>query len=512
MYIIFDYGPAFLLALGLFTFTLVFYHILFRHLTGEVPKVLNKRIKIPVYLMILVISLIIFIKYLPEDFETNIYEHYLSFFKYISLSVLGVELLSFLIFDYIWLKTRTGAVPTIFRDIIKFIIYTTIIIFILSIFNINIAPFLTTAGILTMVIGLALQDTLGNVFSGLAMQFSGPFREGDIIEIGDIKGRIEKIDWRSTYIYTRMKNYVIVPHSTMSKLEIKNFTRPRKRTMRRLTVGLSYNAPTSKVRRIIMDVLKNMEAVTEKHECRVFVQSFDDFTVTYEIEFPLEMISFDHCEQVESDVMERIFYRFKKEGIEIPFPIRNVYHYRPPKKEDTVPELVSILKKVDFLCDLSEEKLKYLALNSDIEYFIPGDTICKQGEKGDSFYIIKSGEAEVYILIEEEETKVAVLKENDFFGEISLLTGETRTATIKVSENSEMLVLTKEDFVELLTKEPSLAENMSRVIVYRQSRDKVQHSKIKTDRLAQEEEEEKKRQQETLTQQFFNKIKNFFSL
>ena len=363
-----------------------------------------------------------------------------------------------------------------------------------------------------MVIGLALQDTLGNVFSGLAMQFSGPFREGDIIEIGDIKGKIEKIDWRSAYIYTRMKNHIIVPHSSMSKMDIKNYSRPTKDTMRRLVIGVSYDSPTSKVRRIVLEVLSAMEEITDKEECRVFVQGFGDFSVSYEIEFPIEMISFDYCEQIESDIMERIFYRFKKEGIEIPFPIRNIYHHRPARKEDTVPELVSILKKVDFLCELPPEQLEYLALNTDIEYFIPGDIICRYGEEGDSFYIIKSGAADVYILIEDKETMVATLKENDFFGEISLLTGEPRSATIKVRENSEMLVLTKEDFVELLTKEPGLAENMSRIIAYRQSRDKVQYTKAKTERLAQEEEEEKKRRQETLSQQLFSKIKNFFSI
>jgi len=216
-----------------------------------------------------------------------------------------------------------------------------------------------------------------------------------------------------------------------------------------------------------------------------------------------------YFEYIDGQVLERLWFRFKREGIRIPFPIRDVYIHKPADEKQFIDGVVSILKKVDFLAEMPREKLVHLAKNCDIEYFTEGETVCKAGAQGDTFYIIKTGAVDIHVLIGDKDTVVRTLKDNEFFGEMSLLTGEPRTATVKISKNAELLVLTKEDFVDLIKKEPELAEMMSRVIAYRDKA--IQEYKTGTldsDILDGKDKEEEARN--NLKTKIFSKIKTFF--
>ena len=511
--LIFIYFKAISFAFLLFFTPFFIYKFFFKYiLKGKILELLDKRIRLPFFILMIFIGIMVLLKFLPEELNKTHYENYAGFLKNIAVIILGIEVTLFLIFDYIWVKRVTTVFPTIFRDIIKFVIYVTVIIFVLDSVKINITPFLTTAGILTMVIGLALQDTLGNVFAGLAMQFSSPFNPGDIIDTGDLQGKVSRIDWRSTYIITRTGDYIVVPHSVMSKLEIKNFSQPTKITSRIIHVGVSYEAPPPKVIKVIKSVLREMKEVSKERKVRVMVEDFKDFAVNYEIEFPVEMKGLSYCEYVEGKLLERLWFRFKQNNIAIPFPIRDIYHRPAPKEEEKTCILVPFLKKVDFLSHLSDEKLRHLARSSTIEYYTEGETICNYGEQGYTFYIIKTGTVDVYIPINRDESVVSTLREEDFFGEISLLTGEPRTATVKVSENAEFIVLSKEAFVKLIKEDPEIAETMSRVISSRHSSTKEYTRERITTLLTKEENDEKERSKDTLRKQLFTKIRKFFSI
>lgn len=513
-----NYLKNFALFLVTFLVLVFLYNFLFRRGTEkELVKTFEKCIRIPCYLLSFLISLLVVNYFLPKNFEENFlvyhYESYIFYFIKILLLIIGVEILLFFIFDYIAAKKEISAFPTIFRDIIKFVVYVTLIIFVLDSLEINITPFLTTAGLLTMVIGFALQDTLGNVFAGLAMQFSSPFKPGDIIDTGEVKGRVEKIDWRATYIITRKNDYVTVPHSVMAKLDIENHSQPTGITKSIIHIGANYESPPTKVIKVIKDTLNELDEIPKDKESRVMVKSYDDFAVTYEIEFPLiikDDVGYFEC--IEGKVLERLWFRFKREDIKIPFPIRNVYLHESPGEEDILCPFISIFKKVDFLSELSDDKLKHLAKKCNIEYFIQGETVCKYGEEGESFYIIKSGEVDVYFKFEDNETIVKTLRENEFFGEMSLLTGEPRSATIKVSQNAEFIVLKKEHFVDLIKSEPEIAEIMSRVIAHRE-RDSERYKTGKMDSPETEvKEEEKSLSYDNLKNQILTKIRKFFLL
>jgi small-conductance mechanosensitive channel/CRP-like cAMP-binding protein len=333
--------------------------------------------------------------------------------------------------------------------------------------EVDIGAIMTTSAILSVVIGLALQESLSNIFSGIMLTIDRPYKAGDWIEIDGKEGKILDSNWRSTRVLTRDDDIIYVPNSTMAKGNIVNLTDPTPEHLCRKRIGIEYAAPPNKVRNVLINLMNHVEGVLKTPAPDVFVVEYADHAVIYDMRFWI--IEYDRRVKIEAEIMRAVWYHLKREGIAIPYPVRDVY-LKKEKPAQHPDEVIGLLRKVDILQPLKEEEVVMLAEDLSHHLFGKGEAICKQGDPGSTFYIIKSGLIGVKVKgkgPDDVEVEVAKLQPGSYFGEMSLLTGDVRTSTCTALEDSELLCLDRETFAVLLQENPPVAQAMSDILAAR---------------------------------------------
>lgn len=249
-------------------------------------------------------------------------------FLIITLAFFTSNLLIKLLNFYVLQKTEVIAKVSLFEILIKAIIYAVAIIVILSVLGINIAPFLTTLGIAGLAVGLALKDTLGNFFAGLHILIARQIRPGDFIslESGE-EGFVEDINWRTTTIRLLSNNLLIIPNAKLAESRIVNYNLPTEEVNVRIVVGVSYDSDLEKVESITSSFAK--EFIRTHPDCNpnfepiIRFQGFGDYSINLMIILAVKEVSARF--KVVHDFVKKLQELYKKEGIEIPFPIRKIY-------------------------------------------------------------------------------------------------------------------------------------------------------------------------------------------
>jgi small-conductance mechanosensitive channel len=373
------------------------------------------------------------------------------------------------------LRPKINALPKITRDFLLFVSYVILLLIVLRFrSNVNLASLLTTSAVVTVVIGLAAQATLSNFFSGLIIQAEHPFNIGDWIQFEDHEGIVAGISWKSTQILTREQVLVYIPNSVLSSSTFMNYSKPTRKKITRMFIGVEYDASPSKVNTAILEVIDQHPKTLNLPRPHTRLVEFGDFAITYEIRFWID--NFGQEPQIKADINKQLWYRLRRYNIRIPFPIRDVYHghiereHNLQKKQALQKEIESMLEKVPILSPLSSEERKELSNLVKIEVYGAEELIVQAGEVGDSMYIIRYGVCEAFRLGENHQVKMlSTMKRGDFFGEISLLTGENRTASIKAVKDTALVVINKEIFAKLLTANPHISEEIGQVVIQRQS-------------------------------------------
>lgn len=421
-----------------------------------------------------------------------------------------VESISAFVFDYLFAERRHAPVPQIVQSLLRSIVYILLFLFLLpQLFAWrDIAGLITSSAILSIILGLALQETLGNLFAGIGMQISRPYLTGHWVKLGPHEGSVERADWRSVTILTRQGDYVSFPHSMVAKMEIHNYSFPMRLHACEVQVGVHYQHPPSTVEVVLLRCAREVSGVCDQPPPEVRLSSYGDFSVLYTIKFWIE--DFTRQQVIESDVRKRVWYHFRREHIEIPFPIREVHHRRYPVVTDAAAEHLQLLHEIEFLNVLTDEQRQGLAKRLATQIFARGETICREGEPGHTFYIVKSGQVEVST--QNGTGRAAVLRQmtaGEFFGEISLLTGEPRSATVVALEDTEVLTMTKEDMRAMLEANNQLADHISEVLAFRQEQLEAQRAASVQQELPVMESPH--RHVDSLRREFLDRILRFFS-
>jgi small-conductance mechanosensitive channel/CRP-like cAMP-binding protein len=365
-------------------------------------------------------------------------------------------------------------IPNITRDFILLICYAILFFIVLRARgDVNLAGLITTSAALTVVIGLAAQTTLGNFFSGLVLQMEHPFSMGDWITYGSYTGRVVGITWKSTRIKTRDDVLIYLPNNELSNGILVNYSKPTRRVVCRLNIGLEYGAPPDKVRQVILDVVQQHPKVLSQPRPQVRLTSFGDFSINYEIRFWYE--NYIHDPQIKADINNQLWYALRRHEINIPFPIRDVQHahierrHRHQTRKQLSLQIKTLLEKVPLLEPLSDENREKIAQEATIQDFGDNEVIVMHAEPGDSLYIILDGACDV--LLEQKGSaskKVATINKGGFFGEMSLLTGEARSATVKTLEYATVIRVDKALFSTILASNPEICESLGAVMAQRQ--------------------------------------------
>ena len=316
-----------------------------------------------------------------------------------------------------------------------------------------------TSAVSAVVVGFALQDTLGNAFAGLALQSEKPFHVGHWIKVGEFEGRVAEITWRATKLRTKAGNFVVLPNNIVSKEAITNYSEPAAPTRIQVEVGASYTAQPNHVKAVIAEALANCPRVLVAPASDVLLISFDNSAITYRARFWIE--DYDRDEAARDQVRTAIYYAFQRHGIEIPWPIQVEYsrEWVEPDESARKRERERLLAHIDLFAALDDEHRHEIAGATTMRVYGDGEAIVRQGAPGQSMFAICSGRAAV--TLEPDRHQVATIESGGYFGEMSLLTGEPRTATVTAVGDTTVLEIDAEVFRKLGAEHPHEIEKIA---------------------------------------------------
>jgi small-conductance mechanosensitive channel len=363
----------------------------------------------------------------------------------------------------LWLLRLRRATPTpkILRDVISIAAYALAAVPIVkATLQVDLGGLVATSAILSVVLGLALQDTLGNLFAGLSLQLERPFEVGDVVEIGAFRGRVAQIGWRAMRIETFRGESITLPNNAISREAVKNYSRGGQAVGTDVLIGVSYQAPPNKVRQAVLDVLTQIpQCVSEPPpHCRTW--QFADSAVQYQVRYFVR--EYADSPAVLAELHTRLWYRFSRDGIEIPFPQRVVHMRGAESQRTATDEVAELFQAVDLLAVLSPEEQRTLAAEVIPRRFGAGERIIREGETGNTFYVVASGT--VAIQAGSPPREVAQLSRGDYFGEMSLLTGAPRVATVVAAEDVLLYEIHRATFARLFEANPKIADRLAELL------------------------------------------------
>lgn len=356
-----------------------------------------------------------------------------------------------------WRHDRVSErVPAIVQDVIVIALFAVAATLFLD------EKFLTTSAVGAVVVGFALQDTLGNLFAGLAIQVEKPFRVGHWVRVGEFEGRVQEVTWRATKLLTKQGQFVSVPNSVMSKDPILNHSEPTIPTRIEVEVGASYDVPPNAVKRALHEALDNAPLVLREPPPDVIVLGFGTSSVDYRLRFWIDDFGRDNTAR--DQVRTNIWYTFKRHAIEIPYPIQVEYsrEEKGPRSAERLQALADRLGAIDLFSGLDDIERARLAEVCPEHLYGEHERIVQQGDAGRSMFIVLDGR--VRVTIEPSGQEVAVTPAGGFFGEMSMLTGDPRTATVTAMDDAVLLEIDADRFRELAVRRPGLVEHVSGIV------------------------------------------------
>lgn len=481
--------------------------VAFLFLRRLVPPEQRKRGKAPILLLFL--SFLLRLSTWPAHlYGTSAALATVELLSTVALAYGLTQLAGLILVDLFFGRLLGIRMPSIVRDLLQAGAFLVSMMGIMRGAGVNLLSLLTTSAVLTAVVGLALQDTIANLFSGLALQIDRTLGVGDWIQVGNRIGRIDAIKWRSTSIFTKDGDYVILPNSSFLKGEVMNFSKPTGSHRVWCNVGFAYRHPPNEVKRVLLDAIRGTPKVLETPPPDVVLLEFADSAVRYALRYWID----DYAAQVniEGEVRTRVWYAANRAGLEIPYPIRTLYmnevNADGVRREDEREflERLGALSRVDLFQGLDDGDVELLAQGMKRMQFAVGERIIRQGEPGDSLYLVQHGEVGVKLAVDGAEKEVATLKTGDFFGEMSLVTGEPRTATVEAKSDAICWEVPHRAMERLLSTKPQVAGDVSAVLGMRQATLEGQREGLSAEAAARRASETQSR--------LLERMKNFFHL
>ncbi len=325
----------------------------------------------------------------------------------------------------------------------------------------------TASAVGTLIIGLALQETLQNLLAGIALVTERTYYIGDWVWLGDEEGEVVHISRRTTRLRTRLNDVVTLPNRLIASGKIRNQSKPTSVHAEMVFVGAPYETPPNRVREVLRQAVAEVPGVLKDPPPVFRVNQFGDSSIEYQVKIFLSDLA--RLPDIKSDTRVQIWYHFHRAGISIPFPIRDVRVARTPAAAQAEPpEAVRTrLQSVALFRELPETLLDVLARGARLEEFGAGERVVQQGDRGESCYVVDAGVLAVLVADAGAERKVAELAPGDLFGEMSLLTGEVRSATVRAQVDTRLVRVGAEALRAALEQAPDLATHLAEVVTLR---------------------------------------------
>jgi len=397
----------------------------------------------------------------------------LLFAAFVPLIFLVVRLLDAFIFDLLLSRRRHMSAPQLMRDVVAIVLYFAFFTWTTSkLLGFSITKWLAAGTVIAAILGLALQETLGNLFSGIALNMEDSFMVGDVLRSGDYIGVVEGVTWRATRVRTFNNNVVILPNSLLARERLEVFPRDRVNG-RVLQVGIDYNVPPATVISVLTQSASHVDGVSREIPCFARVASFGDSSLVYEIKYYTR--DYSARDRIDADVRKAVWYALRRNSIPIPFPIRAFHPYEPPKHEEhdvAAEDVRERLEEVDILAPLADAAHDALVNAARVKFYSRGETILRMNTAGDSMFIVHEGTVSVRIPDDSQAGRheVAQLGPGALFGEMALLTGEARTADVVALTDVTAIEISKDALQPILRDHPELSHIISSKVTERRMR------------------------------------------
>lgn len=408
--------------------------------------------------------------------ETALVDPYLRFLLLFTLAYGAFKVVEVLVVDLLPGRQRRTPAPAILRDVVAAVAGGLILVVLLrASFGVDVAALVATSAALSIVLGLALQETLANLFAGLALMLERPFEPGDWIQMGNLVGRVEQVSWRAVRLkLIRQEDYLIVPNSVVAKSEIVNMSQPFPVHGHAIELNAPHSEPPGRVRRVLIEAALEVEGVLRTPPPRARIARFDNVAIVYQLIYCLE--DYARIHDIQGEVLTQVWYAFQRHGIRLPYPTSDV-NWRDAVKvadERRMAEMrrtAELLHGLEFLEALTTEQIGRLAAEAQVVPYPAGAAVVRQGDVGDSLFVVAQGRVEVSVHAPGggPERLLATMGPGEYFGEMSLLTGAPRSATIRAVEETRLVVLGKDAVRALLLSDPGIAERLSKTLSRRQT-------------------------------------------
>ncbi len=342
----------------------------------------------------------------------------------------------------------------------------------------SLAGLITTSAVLTAVIGFSLQDTLGNLMGGLALQADSSIKVGDWITLGPggPAGRVSEIRWRYTAIETRAWETVIIPNSVLMKSQV---TVQGRRAGEPLQLRRAFElfvdfrtAPTEVIAAVLRelgsDPVPNMATTPAP---QVLFTGIRDSYAVYTVRYWLTDLALD--DSTDSAVRIRAYFALRRAGIPLSIPAQALFvtaeteDRRARKHDEELARRRAALARVDLFAPLGVDERATLAAALRPTPFAHGEVVTHEGDPGDGLYLITTGTAAVQLGVGERAREIARLGPGQFFGEMSLMTGAARSATVVAITDLECYCIDKAVFQTLIAARPEIADQVAEVLAAR---------------------------------------------
>ena len=393
-------------------------------------------------------------------------------------ALLGTGVLIRLVDQYFWRwyfeKRRGATVPKFIREVAAGLLLVAVVLLIVQYgYGKPIPGLLAASGVVGIILGLAMQDALGNVIAGFALQFGRPFTVGDWLLVSDQHVRAVEINWRSTRFVNNDEVQLDVPNQQLVRQTITNFHGGGTRHAMRLELGIDSEVPPNLVKDLLKGAMEATTGVCSEPAPAALLKSFGESAVLYEVRF---WINDHHFYNTTADaVRTNIWYALHRRNIRMPFATRTVHLERKPtrrREEDPAAKrrerTLKLLQEQPIFHGMGDGQLHTLMARCPPHHYGRGETIIREGQNGESMFVLLRGEAGVTVQSGENPTWVATLRTGDCFGELSLLTGAKRSANVLASNDCEVLEITKPVFADVLGQDPTILPRLSELLARRQ--------------------------------------------
>ncbi len=390
------------------------------------------------------------------------------------LFLLSVGVLVALINRYVWdlyfEQRRQIPIPHFVREVVALFLFLFAALVVLSIgyhAQGQLKTLLAGSGIIAIILGFAGQNLFGGIIAGTSLQINRPFRVGDWLKIGDQAAELMEINWRSIRLRTNDGIYLDIPNYELVRQTITNLHYPTEVHAMRIRVGIDYSVPPNRVKDALSRAASAGYKVLSEPPVKVFLADFADHAVIYEIKF--YMGNHGTINETQDSIRTNIWYELKRQNMTIPFPIRTLRIERKSarKADQDQEQALAILRNEALFQCLSDSQLENIVRHAHLDQFGRGERIIEEGAAGASMFVMLQGTAQVSVSKNGSTIPVATLRSGDCFGEMSLLTGERRSATIHAQNDCFVMEIDNTTMGDVIRETPECLRQLSEILAAR---------------------------------------------